>query len=443
MPVTPQTPFYIASVSKALTALAVMRVVEAGRLGLDEQLGSLIPGLVEEGSETAAISVRDLLGHTSGWSERDGSLNQVDPDLAPDALERNARRIVTTALNHSIGEFEYSNANYDLLGYLIEEASGESYRDYMRSRVFAPLEMVNSFASEEDSLKAGVATGHYPFFGVVRPHPTLFVPGSVPSAFLSSSAEDLGHFLIAHLNMGRFRNQTAFSPEGMAALHRPITYPDPCCGYAMGLWIVPLQNAGHLVDGSSGISEYQVPVIYEHYGDHSSYASSILMLPKERIGVVVLLNVNDQSVSLRYHQMHLGIASILLGEPPPPTTPYEDAIHRYAKILALGLVGLFLVRTAVSTRRLRRLRKLSPGRSFKTTTVLRYIALPLVVDTLLLGASWWFLADQSDAPLTLVRRSVPDIFLAMVAATVVGLGWGLLRSLIALRALARSEPRQT
>ena len=88
-----------------------------------------------------------------------------------------------------------------------------------------------------------------------------------------------------------------------------------------------------------------MPVILEHEGDHESYASSILLIPEQKLGVVVLLNINDESVPARYHQMHFGIASILLGVDPQPFVS-EDPIRRNAKVLALLFVGLVLLRAA-------------------------------------------------------------------------------------------------
>ena len=420
--VTASTPFHLASVSKSLTALAVMQLIESGALGLGDSLEQLLPSLVPQGSDAGPVTVADLLSHTSGWTERDGLVNRVDPDLSTQALELNVARVLSTPLSHPIGEFEYSNANYDVLGYVIEQVSGERYGDYMRSHVFEPLAMTHSFTSEEDAVAGGVASGHYPFFGFVRPRQMVYVPGSVPSSYVAASAEDLGHFLIAQLNEGRYGEAAVLSPDGVETLQHPLTRPNPWDGYAMGLWVYPLWNAGQMIDGS--IPEYQVPVILEHGGDSESYASSILLLPQERVGVVVLLNVNDESVPSQYHQMHLGIASILLGREPVPTVAYEGTIDRYAKGIALAVVGLFLLRAALSFRRLRRT---------GTTSVPTQVILPLAIDVALVAALWWFLADQAEAPMALVRRSVPDVFLAAVVASVIGLGWGISRTTWRLR----------
>ena len=434
--VTAQTPFYIASVSKSLTALAVMQLVEAGHLALSDQLSELLPGLIPDGSEVGMVTVQNLLGHTSGWTEGEGLTDPVDGDDPSTALQSNVARIVATPLSNPIGVFEYSNANYALLGYLIEQVSGEPYGDYMRRRVFEPLGMTHSSAFEAEAIEAGVAAGHYPYFGVVRLHPMWFRSGEVPAGFLSASAQDLGHFLIAHLNEGRYRDGSVLSSDGINALQRPVVHPNAWDGYAGGLWMWPLWNAGRLVVDDSGEGAFEVPVMLEHGGSTESYASAILLLPEEKLGVVTLLNINDESVDSLYHQMHLGIANILLGLDPPPTIPLEGPIYRFGKIIALAVLGLVLVRVGISALRLRRFQRSSPTTARPSAMIVRHVVAPMAVDLFLVGATWWFLAAQADAPLTLVRRSVPDIFLTAAVVSVIAIGWGIARSVLTLRTVA-------
>ena len=434
--VTPATPFHLASVSKSLTALAVAQQIDAGTLQLDDVLSELLPDLIPTGSDAGEISVASLLGHTSGWTEYDGLTNRVTLDLSYSALETNVRRLIETPLSNDLGEYEYSNANYDILGYLVERASGQAFAEYMAEQVFGPLQMMHSFASESAAEAGGVADGHYPFLGVVRPRPLLFIPGSEPSAFLAASAEDLGHFLIAQLNDGQYEGVSVV--DGTALLHEPLSRPNPWEGYAFGLSVYPLWSAGLLSSDGAGSSAYQLPVMLEHGGDHESFASSILILPEHRFGVVVLFNVNDESVPSRYHQLHIGIANILLGLDPPATVAYEGALERYAKWIYCGIVLFLVVRAAVSILRLRRLR--ASGNTMSGRPLLRYVFAPLVLDLLLISTLWYVLIDESGAPLTVVRRSVPDIFLAAVVATVIGLGWAVVRTILTRQALLTRLP---
>lgn len=339
-------------------------------------------------------------------------------------------------MRHPIGEFEYSNANYDVLGYLIQEVSGEPYGEHLRAHVFEPLGMTRSFTSEAEAIDAGAAVGHYPFLGVVRPHPMVFVPGSVPSSFVSASVEDLGHLLIAHLNEGRYGGARVLSPDGIATLQRPLTGSDAQDGYAMGLWVYPFWGPQRPVDDESAGNE--VPVWLESVGTTESSTAAVLFLPVQDLGVAVLLNINDESVDSRYHQMHYGIANILLGGDPAPTVATEGVVDRNAKIIALVVLGMFLLRVGASAVRLKRFRRSLP-RPASGPGVGRRVVVPMIVDVLLVGAMWWFLVDRADLPLTLIRRSVPDIFLIALTATVLCIGWGLARSALTLQTISQTD----
>ena len=187
-PVTPKTPFHLASLSKELTAIAVMQQIEAGTLALDATVHSYLDWFGEPGSDTARITVKNFLAHTSGLSEAAGLVNRTDQGTDDGALERNIRRLAKVPLDHPIGQFQYSNANYYALGYLVQVVSGMSYERYMAQKVFAPLGMVDTFTSEADAAADSVAQGHYPFFGFSIKAPVGFVRGAVPSAFIASSA---------------------------------------------------------------------------------------------------------------------------------------------------------------------------------------------------------------------------------------------------------------
>jgi hypothetical protein len=298
--------------------------------------------------------------------------------------------------------------------------------------------MTRSFTSEAEAVDAGAAVGHYPFLGVVRPHPMVFVPGSVPSSFVSASVEDLGHLLIAHLDEGRYGDGRVLSPEGIATLQRPVNGSDPQDGYAPGLWVYPYWGSQGPVDEAPAGNEQSMPVWLESVGTSESSSSAVLFLPAEDFGVAVLHNLNDESVDSLYHQMHYGIANILLGGEPAPTVATEGVVDRNAKFIALAVLGMFLLRIGASAVRLKRLRRSSPPPD-SGPGVGRRVVVPMIVDVLLVGAMWWFLVDRADLPLPLVRRSIPDIFLIAVTASVLCIGWGLARTALTLHTMSQRE----
>jgi CubicO group peptidase (beta-lactamase class C family) len=439
-PVTPTTPFHLASLSKQLTGIAVMQLIESDDLEFDATVHSYLPWFGAEGSDTAKITIRDLLAHASGFSERDGLTNRSDERTDDGALEANIRRLAEVPLSHPIGQFEYSNANYDALGYLVAVASGMSYETYMAERVFAPLGMVDTFTSEADAAADSVAQGHYPFFGFPIRFPVGFVRGSVPSAYIASSAADLGRVLSAHLNDGAAGDGQILSAEGMQRLRQPLINPNPWEGYGWGWWTYPLWDAGHLIDSPGG-SSYEVPVMLEHGGSHSTYATGLVLLPEAGYGVVVLMNRNDEAALSRFYQIHTGIAQILVGRDAPTLTNYDDLLGMYGKQL-LGITALLMIGGVWwAFRQLRRWRRdpISAPHGWRGTV--RHLVLPLALDIGLTLLAWWIVLDRAhlgvgDYPV--IVHLAPDVGLAIGLIAVFGLVWGLVRTALTLRMLRAS-----
>src|SRR5687767_287883 len=164
-PVTPQTSFRLASVSKTITALAIMQLVEAGKIELDAPVQRYLPWFrvaVEAGSapeESSAITVRHLLYHTSGIPQSAGNDNFYNGDSSDTALEANVRQLAKVALNRPVGTtYQYANLNYDALGLIVQTVSGQTYEAYIQENVFAPLEMDESFTSQAEAQTQDLAT---------------------------------------------------------------------------------------------------------------------------------------------------------------------------------------------------------------------------------------------------------------------------------------------
>jgi CubicO group peptidase (beta-lactamase class C family) len=162
-PVTPQTPFQINSLGKPMTALAVMQLVEADKLALDAPVRRYLPWFrVADETASAQITTRHLLYHTSGLPTAAGMEQALSADARPDALEQRVRALRSVQLNRPVGtSYEYSNEGYITLGLLVQELSGQSYETYMRTHLYGPLAMRQTFTdwSEARSHSADVQTG--------------------------------------------------------------------------------------------------------------------------------------------------------------------------------------------------------------------------------------------------------------------------------------------
>ena len=147
---TPQTPVLLASLSKSFTALAVMELVQAGRIELSAPVQWYLPWFrVADVEASKQLTVAELLHHTSGLpSSADGSLMKNVPAVDdPAALEKGVRNLAGVSLWDAPGRsFEYTNVNYNTLGLIVQAVSGQSYSNYLHDHVFAPLQMHHTYA---------------------------------------------------------------------------------------------------------------------------------------------------------------------------------------------------------------------------------------------------------------------------------------------------------
>ncbi len=188
--------------------------------------------------------------------------------------EQYVRSLSTVGLTKPVGAtFQYSNANYAILGLIVQVVLGVPFETYLQQHVLTPLQMKQSFVSLEQAKKAGLAQGHRSWFGFpvpieLPPHPAAFAAG-----YLISSAEDMAHYLIAQSNGGRYNGVSLLSPQGIDTMHTFVTGSE----YAMG-W--------------SKFSQNGETILY-HNGDTLDSHSEMFLAPSQRWGVVLLFNEGD------------------------------------------------------------------------------------------------------------------------------------------------------
>ncbi|RIX50498.1 class A beta-lactamase-related serine hydrolase [Paenibacillus nanensis] len=293
-PVTPQTPFVLGSTSKSFTAVAVMQLAEEGRIDLDAPVQRYLPWFrVADEEASEKITVKHLLHQTSGLSTYSG---QVSLAKGNKTLESHIRGLKDTALTEPVGSvFQYSNTNYDILGAIIQEVSHMPYTEYVKQRIYEPLDMQHSYASPEEGEGGGLATGYQPVFGWMVPTKQLEHQGTVPSGYLISSSEDMSKYLIAHMNGGRYGDTALLSEQSVGLLHKPAASMWGDAFYAMG-WTVEHDKLYH--DGSTE-NTYSKMVIDGEYG------------------VILLINAMDFFHIDSYDSIMTGIVGMLQGQDPP------------------------------------------------------------------------------------------------------------------------------
>jgi CubicO group peptidase (beta-lactamase class C family) len=283
---SPESVFLVASVTKAVLAVATMALVEDGRLQLDADINTYLPiTIVNPAYPSMAITARQLLAHVSSISDRHYLRNaaafytfDADPTMsladfiaaffAPGGAFVNADTFTSSA---PATAYEYSNVGFALLGYVVERAAGEPLQDYVRRRVFAPLHMTgSSFRLADVPADARVMpygpgsmpTGHYTF-------------ADYPDGGLRSTVEDLATLLRMVMAGGQVDGRRVLGEAGVAELLR-VQFPQvPDAGdQALG-WDIRDAGARRLLG---------------HAGAETGVAAALYFDPLTDTGAIVLAN---------------------------------------------------------------------------------------------------------------------------------------------------------
>ncbi len=277
-PVTAESGFYIGSLTKSFTAVAIMQLVEAEHVELDAPVQKYLPWFhVADPRASSQLKVKHLLNHTSGFSTYSGRTHLTDSDTSTAAIERRVRALGNTELARPVGAaYQYSNANYVVLGAIIEAVSGQSYEEYIEQHIFEPLSMTRSYTSEAAARKDNLATGFRYWFGQAFSTPSVSRPrGELPSMFLISSAQDMGNYLLAHMNGGAFGETRLLSESGVSQLHTPER---GSLNYAMGWEVKMIDNVQAL----------------NHIGTTPTFQAGMTIFPEQRRGFALLINSQNQ-----------------------------------------------------------------------------------------------------------------------------------------------------
>lgn len=413
-PVTPDTPFLLASVSKSFTALAIMQLVEKGEINLNDPVQKYLPWFDIKGEGESEITVARLIYQSSGFSEYDGSQMNLRPNN-PDELETAIRDLDRTNLLFQPGEgWEYSNINYSLLGFLIQEVTGQSYESYIEQNIFTPLAMTNSHTSLESARANNAARSYTFYFGTPlaldmnMPYTTAILP----TAGLWSSAIDMSRYMIAHLDE---EAEVLLSAEGMKQIHTPGVEIEPGYNYAMGWFHAPnilapefLQSLNTDLDLTDDLQ-----VIW-HEGDGPGYKAVTLLMPGQEYGVVLLMNTNDFTITSVYKDFAWDVTLIANGGNAFYFKPSGRLIIRNVRWFAGGLIILLAGGVLSSIRQWKQ--DGSKGRAWAKWLV-------ILLNLVLLAFIYLKFLPDNSANLPILLGYSPDIGILVILITVFSISW--------------------
>ncbi len=286
------TRFRIASMSKAFTALAILKLRDEGKLNLDAPASRYVPQLRRWRLPTAdsrAITVRDLLHHTAGlvednpWGDRQQVLSEAEYSalIASGMDFANAPGIA----------MEYSNYGYALLGRIVSNVSKQGYQDYIRKQIMLPLGMTSTGYDIARSPAAARAIGYRwqddnwvrepdmrdGAFGAMGGVETTANDYSKWIAFLLSAWPARDGPETGPVKRATVRDMVAFATPLPASI-RPAQFGSPCrqsAAYAAGLMVIDDCDLGRVVT---------------HSGGYPGYGSNMLLLPDAGVGLFVFNN---------------------------------------------------------------------------------------------------------------------------------------------------------
>ena len=381
-PVTVDTPFVLGSVTKSFTALAVIQLVDAGKVSLESPISRYVPELRLADGAQQRITIRQLLNQTSGMPALAGG--RLLRSVGDGTLEDAARELDGTKLSAPPGtRFEYANGNYVLLGLVIERASGESYGDYVERHIFEPLGMRNSFASPEAAKAAGLAVGHRYWFGFAVAHGPTSPDAVRPAGYLMSSAADMARYLAMYLNGGVLDGRRIVSRTALETMLAPasVGHLGPWADgqetrYAMG-WFVggPWQESALL-----------------HPGRDPDSSAMIVLLPRQRLAVVTLMNASNElplpGGASELQRIPRGVVSLLVGEQPSTGIAFARLYVIFDAAVVLILAALVWSLGRLLRRRRQLVRGWRLGFRMLRAAVEAAIGLLLLAAPVLVGQGW-------------------------------------------------------
>ena len=272
-PVSPDaTLFRPGSISKLFCWTAIMQQVEQGKLDLDRDINDYLDFKIPQ-TFPQPITLRNVMTHTPGFEETVQELFVADAsDLKP--LDQYVKRHLPVRIFPAGTVPAYSNYATTLAGYILQRVSGEPFADYIEGHIFKPLRMSHSTVRQPlpDNLKPLMSNGYDVASEPAKPFEWV---EAAPAGSSSVTAADMQHFLIAHLQNGKYEGSQILRPETAIMMHtRQFSSLSDLSGIALGFY--EETRNGHRIIG--------------HAGDTGYFHSDLHLIPDANLGFFISYN---------------------------------------------------------------------------------------------------------------------------------------------------------
>ena len=306
LPVTVDTAFPIASVSKSFAVLTLGTLVQEGKLDWDRPVREYLPDFkLYEPESTALMTARDMVSHRSGLPRHDAVW--YGATTSRQALWEGLRYLEPSAALR--GRYQYNNLMYVAAGYLAGRLSGGTWEQLLQARLFDPLGMRDSTASIQ-----GLRTARQPALGYVKDGQDNVVPKDyadidaiAPAGAINSTLADMTRYLQMHLGNGALGGRRIVDAAILEQMRLPLIATD----------------SGPLRDPEFSRSQYGMGLALNGYRGHrhvshggniDGFTSFLSYLPEDGIGVVMLSNLNSSDlrniIPYRIYDRLLGLPEI-------------------------------------------------------------------------------------------------------------------------------------
>ena len=310
--VDPHTLFQIASNTKAFTTAALAILADEGKLAWDDPVTRFLPGFqLYDSYVTREFTVRDLVTHRSGLGLGAGDLLWFHSNYS--RAEIAARIRFAKPVSSFRSQYAYDNVLYIVAGEIVPAVAGQSWDDFVRDRIFKPLEMTESgtttafFTSSRNA-----ATPHAVEDGKLQAVPVDSVDNIAPAGGIASNVTDLAKWLICRLDSGRYAGGSRLFSERQARemwsgqTILPISDPPPP--------LAALRPSFAEYGLGWRLRDYRGREIVSHTGGLAGMTSQITLVPSAKLGIVILTNSEANLMAALTYRL----LDDLLGAPPPP-----------------------------------------------------------------------------------------------------------------------------
>ncbi|HCY75721.1 MAG TPA: hypothetical protein DHV28_07350 [Ignavibacteriales bacterium] len=273
------TLFMIGSNTKAFTGTALALLEQEGKLNLDDKVIKYLPDFkMKDPWITKELNLVDIVSHRMGLSTFQGDFMYWTSDLTMDEVIEKFGKL--TPKYDFRTRYGYTNAGYAIAGKIIEKISGITWAEFLKEKIFTPLKMERTLALSKDYMEAeNIAKPHTFVNGKMSVLPIQNIDNLAPCGSISSSINDLSHWIIAQLDSGKFEGKVEIPFTVLQRTRKPESI--------QGRVKHPF-NTGHfnLYGLGWGLMDYEGTEIVSHTGGVNGFVTSVTLLPEEKLGIV-------------------------------------------------------------------------------------------------------------------------------------------------------------